>query len=79
MNQSESRNSRVLVNRVLQLLIDTVESDDTLVAQFKAKFIHPIYSQMYPYFVIVVVLISLALVINLISCMFMVMVSYRHR
>lgn len=74
---SLSESKQHLVNRVLQLLIDSIESGDPLIAQFKAKFIHPLYSQMYPYFIVIVVLISLSFIVNLTSCMFFVMMSYR--
>jgi hypothetical protein len=67
----------LLMNRVLQMLVDSLNYDDAVLAQFKAKFINPLYSHLYPYFIIIVVLISLLLIINLISCMMFVFVSRR--
>lgn len=76
---TETKTSRVLVNRVLQLLVDSIQSDDAIVTQFKTKFIHPLYTQMYPYFVVLVVLIGILFVVNVTCCMFLIMSNCRRR
>ena len=76
---AQNKPNQVLVNRVLQLLIDSIESDESLIAQFKAIFIHPLNTSMYPYFIVLVVLISIALIVNLTTCMLFIMISYRRR
>lgn len=72
------RIGRALANRMLQLLLDSIE-DDTVVAQLKAKFIHPIYSQVYPYIMFLVALITIAVIVNLTCCTFFIVNAYSRR
>jgi hypothetical protein len=76
---TETKHSRVLINRALQLLVDSIQSDDAVVHQFKDKFINPLFTQMYPYFLILVVMLCVLFIVNFTCCLFVITSSCRRR
>ena len=62
---------KVFTQRVLEMMLDSID-DKQVLSQIKAKLVHPmlhsIFTQLYPYLIFVIVLMTVVLLMNMACC-----------